>query len=107
MLHRYNNRLECNEQSNTEAGKPQATVIWLVDDVVANAAVIIVIATEHLLGPVDIRHGCISTLASLALPAHCPLTHTAKESSFLFICSKKSSLTSGSHSDVMCIKCST
>jgi hypothetical protein len=107
LLHRYSNRLECNEQSNTEAEKPQPAVIWLVDDVVANAAVIIVIATEHLLGPVNIRHGCISTLSSLALPAHCPLMHTDKESSFLFICSKKSSLTSGSHSDVMCIKCST
>jgi hypothetical protein len=64
LLHRYSNRLECNEQSNTGAEKPQPAVIWLVDDVAANAAVIIVIATEHLLGPVNIRHGCISTLSN-------------------------------------------
>jgi hypothetical protein len=68
LLHRYSNRLECNEQSNTEAEKPQTAVIWLVDDVVANAAVTIVIATEHLLGPEALEGFQAIKVAGFAAP---------------------------------------
>jgi hypothetical protein len=68
LLHRYSNRLECNEQSNTGAEKPQPAVIWLVDDVVANAAVIIVIATEHLLGPEALEGFQAIKVAGFAAP---------------------------------------
>jgi hypothetical protein len=68
LLHRYSNRLECNEQSNTGAEKPQPAVIWLVDDVAANAAVIIVIATEHLLGPEALEGFQAIKVAGFAAP---------------------------------------
>lgn len=43
-------------------------LIWLVDDVVANAAVIIVIATEHLLGPEALEGFQAIKVAGFAAP---------------------------------------
>jgi len=50
-------------------GEPASpALIWLVDDVVANAAVIIVIATEHLLGPEALEGFQAIKVAGFAAP---------------------------------------